>query len=204
MDIESISRLAYVKMGDSRAHSHREKGFVYYHGLRVAKIALNLRKLIIPNENSHDDIIYISSLFHDIGKGIEPHAETGSAMANELLKEYCTQNELRSICEIIAKHNDRDPMNEQNKILELVQDADLLDHSGTMEIWINFLYHAREDMNVNDSLAWYSSGEWDAYINKSKGFLNFKESKMIFNEKISFVNDFIERLKVENDGGFFL
>lgn len=43
MDLAAIKELAWQSMGERITHPQREKGFIYYHGQRVAAIALQLR-----------------------------------------------------------------------------------------------------------------------------------------------------------------
>lgn len=57
-------------------------------------------------------------------------------------------------------------------------------------------------MNINDSLDFYHSDNYNNYIDKSKNSLNYKESKIIFGEKILFVEEFKQRLEKENNGEF--
>lgn len=40
MDIKVLEDIAYKMMVNRKYHIEREKGFIYYHGLRVAKISL--------------------------------------------------------------------------------------------------------------------------------------------------------------------
>jgi UTP:GlnB (protein PII) uridylyltransferase len=41
--------------------------------------------MLFSETTEFDDIIYVGALFHDIGKGIEPHEETG--LLNPLPKD---------------------------------------------------------------------------------------------------------------------
>lgn len=86
---------------------NRERGFIYYHCERVAKISIHLRKELFPDDSSLDDRIYVGALFHDVAKGIEPHHQTGSALIRTLLQEECTGEELDDIADIIRYHNTR-------------------------------------------------------------------------------------------------
>lgn len=81
---------------------NRERGFIYYHCERVAKISIHLRKELFPDDSSLDDRIYVGALFHDVAKGIEPHHQTGSALIRTLLQEECTGEELDDIAELFG------------------------------------------------------------------------------------------------------
>ncbi|TCZ79287.1 hypothetical protein E0485_05310 [Paenibacillus albiflavus] len=78
MNIQTINEIALKTMSKRKSHLRRERGFIYYHGERVGKIALKLRENLFPDQASMDDIIYVGSLFHDVTKGIEPHNITGA------------------------------------------------------------------------------------------------------------------------------
>ncbi len=75
MDIEKIDQIAHENMAQRRPDPNREPGFILHHGRRTAQIALRLAEQI--NVNMHRDILYTGALFHDVGKGTEPHNETG-------------------------------------------------------------------------------------------------------------------------------
>ena len=201
MDTKLLQEVAFKKMGKVRAHLEREPGHIYYHGLRVAKLSLNLRKLIFSEESNFDDIIFTGALFHDIGKGIEPHAETGYAVVKHILQEYCESEELNKISEIVRYHCKRVFPNDYPFWIRIVQDADILDHMGTAEIWLNFLYSSYEGKSVDYSIEWYNRDEVKQNIEKMRSLLNYDESKEIWDEKVRFVESFVNRLKVEADGG---
>lgn len=201
MDINLLQELAYKKMGKIRSHLEREPGHIFYHGLRVAKLSVNLRKLILPEETNIDDIIFTGALFHDIGKGIEPHAETGYAVVKHILPEYCESEELIKISEIVRYHCKRVFPNDYPFWIRIVQDADILDHMGTTEIWLNFLYNAYEDKSIDKTLEWYSGEESKRLSERMRNLLNYNESKEIWDEKTGFVDLFVKRLAIEADGG---
>lgn len=200
MDINFLEELAYKKMGKVRAHLEREPGHIYYHGLRVAKLSINIRKLIFPEESNFDDIIYTGGLFHDIGKGIEPHEETGYAVVKHILQEYCESSELNKVSEIVRYHCKRVFPNDYPLWIRIVQDADILDHMGTTEIWLNFLYTAYEGRSIDRSLEWYCGDEVKGHLEKMRNMLNYNESKDIWEEKVRFVDQFVQRLRLEADG----
>lgn len=188
-------------MENFTAQKHREKGYIYYHGLRTAKLALNLRKELYPDESEYDELIYIGCLFHDMSKGNEPHDLNGSVAVRDILGDICTEPELDYISRVIKLHNKRKVTAEGiDKFIKIVQDADLLDHMGVQEIWLNFNYYARENKSIHDSLSFYESDEWNKYVENGLEVLNFEESKLFFKDKLAFVNEFIKRMKYEHEG----
>ena len=205
MNIEDMNRIAYEKMGKLKAHITREKGFIYYHGLRTAKLALTLRKTIYPEISQYDDIIYAGALFHDIGKGIEPHQETGQVIVNNILKEYCTSVELKMISNIVRFHCDKKIPNDYPLWLKIVQDADTLEHQGTTEVWLNIAYTLYAERSVDRAIEWWLKDEKSLNgktIHRSK--LNFDFSKKVWDEKIQFVDGFIKRLEEESEGKIYI
>lgn len=199
MNIEKIHEIAYKAMGKRKSHLQREKGFVYYHAQRVAKLSINLRKRLFPDDATKDDVIYAAALFHDVTKGIEPHAVTGAHLVKSLLANECTAEELEQISRIILLHNTR-KHGDLPFYIKIVQDADVLDHFGSMEVWLNFQYQAHEDGNVFDSIQHWESDEHKNYLEASRKSLNYELSREIFHQKEKFQLAFLERFVLEMNG----
>jgi uncharacterized protein len=199
MNIDKIHEIAFKTMAKRKSHLKREKGFIYYHGQRVAKIAINLRKELFPDDASMDDAIYVAAMFHDVTKGIEPHHATGAHLVRTLLKDECTAEEIEVISTIIASHNSR-KRSELPFYIKIVQDADILDHFGSMEIWLKFMYSAHEEESVFDSFRVWDSEEHKKYLDESRGALNYDRSKEIFDRKIRFEEQFQARFRMEYHG----
>jgi uncharacterized protein len=205
LNIEYITKIAYEKMGKSKAQITREKGFIYYHGLRTAKLALTLRKYIFPEITQYDDVIFVGALFHDIGKGVEPHEETGQVLVKHILKEYCLEEELGMSSDIVRFHRDRKTHNDYPIWVQLVQDADILEHQGTTEVWLNVAYSLYEEQSYDRAIEWWLKDEKSlAGRIKQRNKLNFDFSKKIWDEKILFVDSFIRRLEEESEGTIYV
>jgi len=198
MNLELIKQRAYENLRKRKAHHHRETGFIYYHGVRVAKLVINLRKLVLPEDDSNDEVLQAAAYFHDVAKGIEPHSKYGAVLVKEILGDLCTQEELAQIAALIESHASR-KKRPYNNYEMLLQDADLLDHFGTMELWMNFYYYATEDESVEASIDFYRT-EFKEMSVKNRSLLNFEISEKIFDEKLEFVNAFVERMEIESKG----
>ena len=198
MDLNLIKQRAYEKLGKRKAHHHRETGFIYYHGARTAKLVINLRKLIFPEDSSMDEILQAAAYFHDVAKGIEPHSKFGAMLAKEMLQDLCTAEELEQIVGLIGCHASR-KKRPYNTYEMLLQDADLLDHFGTIELWMNFNYYAIEDQNMDFSIEFYHT-EFKEIAAKNKSLINFDISQRIFDEKLDFLYDFVKRMEIETKG----
>ena len=199
MDINVLKEIAYKLLSNRKSHLEREKGFIYYHGIRVSKLSLKLRKVILKEDSSHDDIILVASLFHDIVKGIEPHGEYGAVLMKDILKEHCTEHEINEIIEIIYSHNLRKRDNDYSEYIKIVQDADILDHFGAVEIWMNFQYYVHKDEPMQNSVEFYNK-EFDSEVRNCRALLNYDVSREIFDDKVSFVHSFIDRFRREAEG----
>lgn len=202
MELNKINEIAYKSMGKRKSHLSREKGFIFYHCERVAKLSLNLRNSLFPEDNSKDDVIYVGALFHDVTKGIEPHNVTGAHLIHNLVKEHCTIQELEEISNIIQLHNQRNRYDLPYHV-KIVQDADILDHFGSLEIWLKFMYSARNEENVFDAIKLWESEEHKQYIQKTRSALNYELSKEIFDQKIEFEKQFQNRFLLECNGEIF-
>lgn len=200
MDLYKIKRLAFDLMRNLKAHIDREKGGVLYHGERTANIALQLRKVLLPDDSSHDDILQVAAWFHDCSKSIEPHANYGAAITREALKDYVSSHELEKICDLIKFHPLRSPDNNTyDDYTKLLQDADHLDHFGTPAIWINIQYQAYADGTMQEMLDFLNINN-EAFHKKHRALLNYDLSKRIFDERTSFEREYITRLNDEGIG----
>ncbi len=202
VDIQKINEVAIKTMSKRKAHLHRERGFIYYHCQRVAKIALKLRENLFPEDNSMDDIIYVGALFHDVTKGIEPHNSTGAHLIHHLLRDHCSELELKLVSEVIELHNSRQ-QEEHPFYVKLVQDADVLDHFGSLQMWLKFMYSASMEENVFDAITMWESEEHEQYIKSNRNVLNYDVSKGIFDRKIDFEKRYQERFTLECNGEIY-
>ena len=120
----------------------------------------------------------------------------------EMLKPHMASDEIEEVVRLIGAHDDRKPDSDKHDLsVRLLQDADLLDHFGTSEIWMCFSYYAAHDRGVNDALDFYRN-DYKKSAARQRKLLNFDVSRRIFEEKYRFQRDFIKRLKIEAEGGF--
>lgn len=203
MNFERLDSLAKKYMLKRKSHAEREIGHVYFHGQRVAKSAILLRKRIFPENSNWDDILYCAGMFHDIGKGIEPHAHSGAVLVRDLLKEELTSTELDGVCALIEAHSDRHPGTDVNTDIEkLIQDADLLDHYGTQGIWLSCNYSAYMGQQEMNQMPVFYFEEWAEQVKNHRRYLNFDVSKEIFDEKVRYEWSVVKRMEVEGKGEF--
>lgn len=203
MNLIAIKKLAYEQLGNKNSHHWKEKGNKYYHGERVATLVLSLRKMVLPSDESHDEILTVAAWFHDIMNGNDDHAIKGAKKAREVLHNYCTEEEMDAICDIISVHDDRyTGRHKYSDYIKLHQDADLLDHFGTFDIWMSFIYSIHHGKTMKDVMHWLSDvrpTEDAKYLRE----LNYEISKSIYKEKSDFVKSFSQRFNVEGIGGIW-
>lgn len=199
MDLDLIKRQAWESMGRRYSHPDREPGYAFYHGQRVAKIALQLRELIFPEQDGNDELILVGGWFHDVGKGIEPHWEYGALICREILRDYCTAAQLETIVEIVEGHTLRKHKSYPYYV-QLIQDADILDHFGTQEIWLNFWHSAFHRETVEHALEFYTGGGYAENAQRVRSLLNYPQSVALFDEKDRFLQTFVERFRREGQG----
>lgn len=202
MNLPVIKELAYNYMSNNKAHRDCETGFIYYHGERVGNLSIALRKELFPANESDDDIIIAASYFHDIAKGIEPHGKYSSILIGDILKDYCDNYELKKIVEIIKYHQVRVKDNNYPDYVKLVQDADFIDHYGTVGIGINFYQALYSDINMKDLVVRFQN-EFEKNSERKRELLNYELSKKVYNKRVEFTKAFVDRFSVEVDGGIY-
>ena len=203
MDLEKIKQILFDETYE-KVHWNGEKSGKYYHGERVAELALKLKTYILPDDDgNHDDIIKVAAWFHDITNGTPNHAVMGAERTKILIAEHCSEHEMREIYDILYRHDERvSDRTEFSVYAKIHQDADFIDHFGTYDVLLRFSCAIRDGMTIIEQIA---DMKW-RYENLYKEFenvLNFEISKKIYREKIEFFRQFTERFSVEGIGGIW-
>ena len=200
MQLDTINELAYALMKDKYSTINNEKAEKYYHGQRTALLAVNLRKRLFPEDAGSDDILTAAAWLHDImNDGAKHHEERGAEKAREVLHPHCSAEELDAIGDIIRVHDDRRPEMNYSNLIKLHQDADLLDHFGSFDVWRTFTYATAHDQTIMGALEFMKTRPPGEHL----GQLNFDYSKQIYKEKMRFLAQFTERFAVECAGGIW-
>lgn len=197
IDYGVLDALAAKWMRERKAHLLREKGFIYKHGKRVSLSVLELRRQVTGDE-SHDDALRIAAMFHDIGKGIEPHNITASALIHTLLSEHLPGELLEEVAWLAENHVRREIT---HLFANLLQDADTLDHFGTIDVLTTVQYAAYTEGGIETVLSWYREG-FEEMMSECRETLHFDVSRAIFDEKAHYSREFGRRLVIEAEGRY--
>jgi uncharacterized protein len=197
MDKQRLIEIARGAMAGVKAHPARETGYVFHHGLRVAKIAMDLLGRLGEPAGAAPGVIWAACLFHDVGKGVEPHHQTGAARARELLAGELPATELRTVAELILLHNQRGREG-LSTAAKVVQDADLLDHFGAQCVWLCISWSRTYDRTIEQALEFYNGAENGRYIAGSRASLHFAASREEFDRRVAVERRFFDELAAES------
>ena len=198
MNRELIEGIANREMGRRVEHSSREPGWIYYHGLRTAKLALWLADEL--NANVDRDLLYIAGLFHDVGKGTRPHNEVGALRARDLLADYCPPAELAQIEDMIVGHCLRGQPG-QSLPVHILQDADILDHIGPIGPWLAYYWSGSKGESFAEHVRYYHSEENRHTRQKLYAQLNFEPSRMEYIRRIRWEDEVMQTLHAAYEEG---
>ena len=169
----------------------RGTGFRYFHGLRVAALALALAERM--GSAVERDILEVGGVLHDLGKSggqaNEDHGPRGAAILRREAGHLFTPAELERVALIVAQHYAR-PQSKwydgqerpvwPDEVL-LVQDADLLDHCGGAEIRDICRRELQENLAPEQVLALMQAPaeaqDWRPEVRRA---LNFEVSRLEF------------------------
>jgi len=199
IDRQTLLDIARQAMGTRKGLLTREAGYLLHHGQRTAEIALHLCEQLDSHGEIDGEILHAAALFHDIGKGIDPHAETGAELARMLLSDVYSPQECERIAILIEQHNKRGQSN-VSLAVDILQDADILDHFGAQAVWLCFLYNGYTKKGPHGALAYFESDENARYQQRSRAALNFDYSRVVLDQRLAIEQSFFTRFREEIDG----
>ena len=158
---------------------------------------------IVTIEHNCDDILTVSAWFHDICNGMDDHCALGAERTRELLTGHVTADELEQICHTIAVHDDRKPSDSKySDIVKIHQDADHLDHFGTLDIWRCVAYTIGNSRTMKDAMEFFRDVR-PAETIRWRSELHFDLSRRIYDDREKYMISFIERFALEGAGGIW-
>lgn len=198
----ALARASEIML-QTKSHDRREPGWAYRHGRRTANLALWLREKLFPDNPEMDDNLYAAGLFHDCAKddGAD-HGEAGARRAAKYLKGIVPEADMPAVTRAIARHNKRG-MPECTALEKLLQDADIIDHFGAIEVWLNVSYSVLGGEGPERSLEFYTN-EWNGMVGELRMQFNYELAKSVFNDRIAYNDGFIARLREESEGRIFM
>ena len=198
MNIQKIERIAHDDMAGVRADV-REPGWILYHGQRTGKIAVELARKLSSGVDPH--LLYAAGLFHDIGKGDQSHNESGAKKTAKLLVGVVAPAKLDEVCDAIRMHNQRKQSDSFSDCVKLIQDADLIDHVGLIQVWLSFYWSGSHGQSIDDHLAFCDGEERKNWREYMRTHLNFDVSRLILEQRLRVEDEFLSSFrKVYFDG----
>lgn len=199
MNLERIHKIAEEELLGKRSHPWKEPGNKFHHGERVARIALELRRAIVPDDDSHDEILTVAAWFHDVCNGARQHDLLGAERTRALLTGLCTDAELDEICGIIRVHDDRTRNPSFSCWVKLHQDADHLDHFGAYDVWMCILECGADSLTLPQAAQKLMARNFEELPPKREE-LNYELSRRLFDERVAFSQAFAARFESESRG----
>ncbi len=191
----AVIAIANENMKPRKPIAEREAGYLYCHGLRAAKIALDLADAVDEAGAVDRDVLFAGALFHDVAKGQKPHARIGAEMIRTLLAPVCTPAELGAVADLVRRHNKRGDVD--TTALKLLQDADTLDHVGAQQVWMTFQWVAYHEQSQKDALAWIRGEQNRYWLDTLRERLHFDISRERFAQRVALSEAFFEALERE-------
>jgi len=179
----------------------------YLHGIRTMNACQKiLGSPELVNKKVDKTILFVSALFHDIGKilnvetdgtldgdrskDLVSHEETGSRIVGNYLKDILSGKNIKKIAKIIKEQKKFNPKHIETKILK---DADALDSIGLINVWRMFTYSANKHRSLESTFNYYRQ---NVHNNKNEK-LYFSLTKKIANERRKKLKKFMSDLVKE-------
>lgn len=189
MDIGRIEAVAETEMSSRQDLRFREPGWILYHGRRTGNIARHLLHTV--GLGADPDTVYVAGLFHDIGKGQDHHNEVGANRTHQLLSGLVPAEALGAICDAVRCHNQRKKSDTFSDCARLVQDADLIDHVGPIDIWTAFYWSGSHAESIHNHIAFFKSDGCRQFRDYMRSHLNFDVSRQMLEERIQTSDKFL-------------
>lgn len=167
------------------------------HCIRVSHLVLKLRKAVGASAKL-DSLLFVAGLFHDVSHDSVNHQNHGAAGAvrmKQLLAGKVNPKLLNQAAAIVAVHDDRRPDDGRDIATHLVQDADMLDHFGTLRIWADFGFATHHDLHMTETLKFLRQ-EQKMRV-RYKSLLHFAVSQQELESRLDFEAMFLKRADKE-------
>lgn len=165
MDMVELDRRAQEHMLQVKERG-RERGYRYHHGVRVSRIAATLaREAGVAGAVDHE-VLEAAARLHDIAKdGVTTdHAREGAQLVATQFADLLGDR-TEAVRSAVFEHNKRGQP-ELPAEAKLVQDADILDHLGAMDIWLAYQWQSGE-ASLEETISYFGSDcqqRWRSYL----------------------------------------
>lgn len=181
-------------------HKQDDWRFIVGHCFRVEKYVVQIANSfdLIPEDIR---LIRLAAILHDIGysKNWKEHAKAGKEILKNILIDEPNKD---IILELVANHSDKKEHKNENILLSILKDADGLDEMGAMSILMfakknnydkpDFFRNLLSDLTQKDII----------FCKEQKSILRTEKAKEICQQKINFIENFIEQLNYETSNSF--
>lgn len=207
MDIERILAWGEAKMRFAN-DAPLEPGYRYYHGLRVARLAVELAQAM--QLRIDPDVLFVGGFLHDVGKAGyngPDHGPRGAELIRAEIAHLFSADELDGVTAIVANHymrpNSHHFAGRERPVLAaevlLVQDADLIDHFGSNGIWLAFHWSAHHGRNQQESLDFYH-GQDVSWRREALESVNYELSRDEIASRMDRAAQFMSFWQIEEKG----
>jgi len=209
MNRKEILEWAERRMKTATAEPY-ECGYRYHHGMRVAAIAVRLARSVNLSR-TQQALVYVAGVLHDVGKagkrGNDSHGPRGANVIRRHLKPWMTREEMDRVCAMVGNHYERPrsswyhgktPPQLPKEVL-VVQDADIIDHYGSMEVWAEILYARRDGKSPAEMLK-SLHGQSKKERAEALKSLNFAVSRREVRRRFKAADAFFRTLGVDSGG----
>ncbi|HEY8449385.1 MAG TPA: HD domain-containing protein [Bacillota bacterium] len=182
----------------------REPAYRLRHGHRVARLGLQLLQApeVAAPSSADAEVVWLGGLLHDVTKsGIggdppgEDHAATGAQWVRRHLSRLWPSRRVDHIAEVVYLHNKRRlPASLEARA---VQDADLLDHFGALEIWLAAYAAAGKTEALEECLDYLTGAKNRRWRQYALGHAYLEATRRLLEERLDTADRIIRRLEQE-------
>jgi len=185
-----------------------EPGYRYYHGLRVARLAVELARTM--QLRIDQEALFVGGFLHDVGKAGyngPDHGPRGAELIRAEIAHLFNAHELDGVTAIVANHymrpNSHHFAGRERPVFPaevlLVQDADLIDHFGSNGIWLAFRWSVYHGRNQQESLDFYH-GQDVSWRREALESVNFAVSRDEIASRMGRAAQFMSYWQLEEKG----